>query len=115
MPAATAPWAGPPPKSPKATNPDIGWTVSKYGSVTPAGRGVGPAGGAEDDVEDGSAAPCSRRDGAQAVTKPAARSPSICRREIRPRSVTSRYRRPDEPGRRQPGKSVTLWRDRVTS
>ena len=63
--------------------PDIGWMRSKGGS--PFGEVVVEVVGGGDVVvvlaSDGSAAPCSRRVGEQAVTKPAARRPSMCRRE----------------------------------
>src|ERR1700738_4596430 len=101
MPADTAPWAGPPPKSPKATKPDIGWTRSKGGSPSPdrvGGAEVVIVGGdalvAVDDEND-TAAPCSRRVGVQAVTKPAARRPSMCRRESGAGAMNPPYRGPD--------------------
>src|SRR5258705_12576908 len=124
MRAATAPWAGPPPKSPKATKPDMGWTRSKGGSPSAdreAGVGevvVEVVGGGDDVVvlaSDGTAAPCSRRVGVQAGMKPAARKPSMCRRDRGAGAMKPPYRGPDRARPRQSGKSVTLWRDRATS
>src|SRR5690349_17679842 len=112
MSAATAPWAGPPPKSPKATKPDIGWTVSKVGSPTGCGAVVAVV-AVEVDVEAAGVAPF-RRVELQAVRKPVARSPSICRRLIRPAGMGARYRGPDGPRERPPGQSGGLWPDRPT-
>src|SRR5581483_7526540 len=105
--AATAPWAGPPPKSPKATKPDIGCTVSKVGSPTGCGAvltvvDVGAEVGVPGAVEDGGAAP-SRPLELQAVRTPAPSSPSIWRRVI-PAAMGPRYRRPDGAGGRPSGK-----------
>src|SRR5438045_2644924 len=107
MPAATAPWAGPPPKSPKATNPAMGFTVSNAGSSeTNLGGAVVVVVGAVEAVEDDAiSAPCSRRVGAQAVRKPAPRSPSICRRESGAGAIDQPYLGPDRGSARQTGKS----------
>src|SRR5262245_52010975 len=107
MVAATAPCAGPPPKSPKATNPAMGVTVSKGGSSeTNFGAAVVVVVGAVDVEVEAASVPRSRwRAGEQAVNRPAPRSPSICRREKGTSAINPRYRGPDRAWSRQTGKS----------
>src|SRR5688500_15473298 len=118
MPAATASWSAPPPESPKATNPVMGFTRSKGGEPSEgSGSGavvvvlVGPAlVGAVVVDEDDTAPSDAWRVEVQAVSSPAPRSPSICRRESGTAAMLRGYRWPDQAPPGQSGKSGGMAR-----